>query len=100
MLKCDLDGKKEYADVEIRGNLLEITADITYIISHVYDVIKRENPLSADAFKFFMKKVTNDDSPVWNFNESGSGQEDGIKSIDIHVPKDFTGGFTGYENAE
>ena len=101
MLKCDLDDKKDYAKVEIRGNILEITGDIACVISDVYGTIKSENPSAADMFKYFMKRVMDDDdSPVWNLKEPGSRQEDGIKSIDIHVPKDFTGGFTGYENAE
>ena len=101
MLKCDLDVKKESARVEVRGSFLEITTDVTYIISHVYDAIKRGNPFAADAFKFVMKQAVDcDDSPVWNLNDLVSRQEDGIKSIDIRVPKDFTSGLAGYENAE
>ena len=100
MLKCDLDGKKDYAKLEIRGNILEIITDIACVISHVYGVIKEEKPFEADEFKLLIKRSMDDGSPIWNLNKSGSRQEDGIKSIDIHVPKDFTGGFTGYENAE
>ena len=101
MLKCDLSAKKGTARVEVQVNVLEITTDIIYIISGVYGAIKRENTSAADMFKFIIKRAMgDDDSPIWNLNEPCSGQEDGIKSINIHVPKDFTGGFTGYENAE
>ena len=101
MLKCDLSAKKDTARVEVQGNVLEITADIIYIISDVYGAIKRGNPSAADMFKFMMKRaMDDDDSPIWNLNEPGSRQEDGIKSIDIRVPKDFTSGLAGYENAE
>lgn len=100
MLKCDMDAKKGTARVEVRGSVLEIAADVAYIIQDVYGAIKRRNPLEADMFKFITKQVVDDDSPVWNFNDPGSMQEDGIKSIDIRVPKDFTSGLTGYENAE
>lgn len=101
MLKCDLDAKKGTARVEANGSVLEITADIAYIINDLYGAIKRGNPSAADMFKFFMKQVVyDDDSPIWNLNEPCSMQEDGIKSIDILVPKDFTSGLAGYENAE
>lgn len=87
MLKCDLSGKKGTALVEIHGNVLEITADIIYIISDVYGAIKRENPLEADMFKFIMKRaMDDDDSPIWNLNESGSRQEDGVKGVSVHIP--------------
>lgn len=100
MLKCDLSAKKGTARVEAQGNVLEITADIIYIISDVYGAIKREDPSAADMFKFIMKRVMDDDYPAWNLNEPGSRQEDGIKSIDIRVRKDFTSGLAGYDNAE
>ena len=101
MLKCDLSAKKGTARVKVHGSALEITADITYIISDVYGAIKRENPSTGDMFKFFMRRaMDDDDSPIWNLNEPGSRQEDVIKSIHIQVPKDLTGGLTGYENAE
>ena len=100
MLKCDLDVKKGTALVEARGSVLEITTDVTYIIQDVYGTIKRVNPSAADMFKFIMKETMDDDSPVWNLNKPGSRREDGIKSIDIRVPKDFTSGLAGYENAE
>ena len=101
MLKCDLSAKKSTARVEVQENVLEITADIIYIISDIYGAIKRENPSAVDMFKFIIKRaMDDDDSPIWNLNEPGSRQEDGIKSIDIRVPNDFTSGLAGYENAE
>ena len=101
MLKCDMSAKKGTARVEVYGSVLEITTDIMYVISDVYDAIKRRNPSAADMFKFTMKRaIDDDDSPIWNLNEPGSRQEDGIKSIHIQVPNDLTGGLTGYENAE
>lgn len=101
MLKCDLDVKTGTARVEVYGSVLEITADIIYIISDVYGAIKRGNPSAVDMFKFMIKRaMDDDDSPIWNLNEPGSRQEDGIKSIHIQVPNDLTGGLTGYENAE
>ena len=67
MLKCDMDVKKGTARVEVQGNVLEITADIIYIISDVYGAIKRENPSAVDMFKFIIKRVMDDDdTPIWN----------------------------------
>lgn len=100
MLKCDLDAKKGTARVEVHGNVMDITADIIYTIGDIYGAIQRNNPLVADMFKCFMKRATDDDSPVWDLEEPDSKQEDGIKDITIQVPKDFTGGLMGYEHAE
>lgn len=100
MLKCDLDAKKRHCRVEVHGDVMDITANIMYIIANVYGAIQREDPLSADMFKYFMKQAMDDDSPAWDLKEPDSKQEDGIKSIHIQVPKDFTGGLMGYEHAE
>ena len=100
MLKCDLDAKKDTARVEVNGSVMDITANIMYIIMDVYGAIQRSSPLAADMFKYFMKRAMDDDSPAWDLKEPDSKQEDGIKSIHIQVPKDFTDGLMGYEHAE
>ena len=100
MLKCDLDAKKGTARVEVHGSFMDITADIIYTIGDIYGAFQRDNPLSADMFKYFMKRAMDDDSPAWDLKEPDSKQEDGIKSIHIQVPKDFTDGLMGYEHAE
>ena len=100
MLKCDLDAKKGTARVEVHGHVMDITTDIMYIIMDVYGAIRRDDPLRADMFKYFMKRAMDDDSPAWDLKEPDSKQEDGIKSIHIQFPKDFTDGLMGYEHAE
>ena len=91
MLKCDLDDKKGTARVEVHGHVMDITANIMYIIMDVYGAIQRDNPLAADMFKHFMKRAMDDDSPLWDFKEPDSKQEDGIKDIAIQLPKGFMG---------
>lgn len=91
MLKCDLDDKKGTARVEARGNVMDITADIMYIIRDIYGAISRDDPMTADMFKYFMKRLTDDDSPVWDLEGTDSKQEDGIQSIHIQLPKGFMG---------
>ena len=91
MLKCDLDNKKGTARVEVHGDVMDITANIMYIIMDVYGAIQRDNPLVADMFKYLMKRATNDDSPVWDLKEPDSKQEDGIKDITIQLPRCFMG---------
>ena len=91
MLKCDLDAKKGTARVEVYGHVMDITTDIMYIITDVYGAIRRDEPLSADMFKCFMKLAMDDDSPVWDLKEPDSKQEDGIKDITIQIPKGFMG---------
>ena len=91
MLKCDLDAKKGTARVEVRGGVMEIAAEILYIIGYIYGVIQRGNPSAADMFKYFMKRAMDDDSPAWDLKEPDSKQEDGIKDITIQIPKGFMG---------
>lgn len=91
MLKCDLDAKKGTARVEVHGSIMDITANIMYIIMDVYGAIQRDDPLSADMFKYFMKRAMDDDSPAWDLKEPDSKQEDGIKDITIQLPKGFMG---------
>lgn len=100
MLKCDLDIKKGNSMVEVHGDIMDITANIMYIIRDIYGAISRDNPLMADMFKYFMKRAVTDDSPVWGLEEPDSKQEDGIQSIHIQLPKGFTGGLRGDEHGE
>lgn len=92
MLKCDLDDKKGTAHVKVHGNVMDITADIMYIIQDIYGAISRDDPMTADMFKYFMKRSTDDDSPVWDLDGTDSKQADGIQSIHIQIPNGFAGG--------
>lgn len=100
MLKCNVGTEKCNPTVEVHGNVMDIAVDIMNIIQMIYGVISRDNPMQADMFKYYMKRSTDDDSPVWDLDGTDSKQEDGIQSIHIQLPKGFTGGLMGDEHGE
>lgn len=92
MLKCHLDKDKNIATVEVNGSVLEILADLTYLLNSVYKATQSSGKLVAFTFKdVFQNVFAADESPVWEYR----GQEDGITSVTIQLPKNFSPGADG-----
>lgn len=64
MLKYTRD--EQGLHMEMDGNLLEITAEATYLIRTIYERLDNQDKEAAEAFKEAMKRsIASDDSPVW-----------------------------------
>ena len=64
MLKYNHD--KEDSELEFSGNLLEILAEVTYLIKRVHNALEEKEPKLAEEFKrLLIKTVSDENSPLW-----------------------------------
>lgn len=88
MLKAEIGGEEDR--IEFEGSFIDALFESTYIIRNLYFHFSRINPLLAMSFKSLIKATVCDDaSPVWEPMDVHGG--DGIKSVSIHISKDFHG---------
>jgi hypothetical protein len=64
MLKYERSDDK--CELEMEGNVLEICADVTFMIREVYQGITKDEPEVAKAFRDMVIRVVSDpEGPVW-----------------------------------
>lgn len=72
MLKCTINSNGEQTSISSCGNILDLCADISFVIPELHRAVKRNNPNGAEAFRVaLMSVLTHPDSPVWD----ASGKE-------------------------
>ena len=64
MLKYTHD--KDECNLEFSGNLLDILAEVTYLIKRVHNALEEKEPKLAEEFKrLLIKTVSDENSPLW-----------------------------------
>lgn len=90
MLKCEIKDGESY--IETSGSLVEIMADVTYVLHRCYLGARTVNEEAGEAFRKTVQiLVADDDSPVLE-DEKQQEASDGIKGICIRLPKKFQDG--------
>lgn len=84
MLNVDLDAKKGRAKIAAGGSMLEILADVTFLIRKMH---KSMDPDNAKVFKALMQEcIANEESPVWEDEEKAGNKTDGVTNILFKSP--------------
>lgn len=72
------------ATLEFSGSVLDLTAEISYIIHKTHAAFHNSDPNTASAFrKLLIQLVTDEDAPTWQVEAPSEGET----SIVIHSPK-------------
>lgn len=75
MLKCEIDGNKHEFNLEVCGNVIDLSLEISFIINAVYTRLMKSDADASDAFKeLIVEEITDNDSLMWN---TSSGEEEG-----------------------
>ena len=70
MLKVEID-ENGVNTFEVSGNMMNMIADLDFLITKIYRCIRSDSEMAGDLFKkVFTKTIVNDDSPVWMFYDS------------------------------
>ena len=67
MLKAKVTTHDNTHDVSIKasGSVAELAEDIAKIMNALYTQIRAGDEEDAEKFRFFLSRLTDDDSPVW-----------------------------------
>ena len=87
MLKCHLEKEADKFEIEVKGNTIDILADVTTLINDVYLALQENNPIIGDFFRYYMRAAVNDDSsPMWKVSGTHKAGKDGVKGVSVHIP--------------
>ena len=87
MLKCHLEEETNTCKIEVKGNLIGILADVTFLIRDVYTTFQNNSPLMGDFFRSMLRDVVNDDSsPIWKASGTNKAGEDGVRGVSVQIP--------------
>ena len=90
MLKCHLDYETNTCKIEVKGNLITILTDMTYLIHDIYLECLNNNPRFGAEFQYMLRKEVGDDSsPVWEVSDTYEAEEDGVKSVSVRIPRNL-----------
>lgn len=75
MLKCEIDGNKHKFHMEGRGNVIDLSLEVSYIINAIYTRLMKSDTDVSDTFKeLIVEQITDDDSLMW---DTSFGEEEG-----------------------
>lgn len=101
MLKCDLNEDTNIAKIEVRGNVLEIAEDLTYLFNRLYKAINSDSPIVGAVFKEILQDcVADDNSPVWKLQADQKPGKDGVKKVSFQIPGGIFDNFMGGGHGE
>ena len=87
MLKCHLEEETNTCKIEVKGNLIGILADVTFLIRDVYIAFQNDSPITGDLFRDMLRDVVNDDSsPIWKISGTHKAGKDGVKGVSVQIP--------------
>lgn len=65
MIDAKIDFNAEHIDIQFRGTVPDVCAELGYLIGDVYCRLLEESPLAAAFMRKLMGELVNDESPVW-----------------------------------
>ena len=78
MIDAKVDLNAERIDVQFRGTVPDVCAELGCLIGDVYCRLLDESPVAAAFMRKLMGELVNDESPVWlPDNELGDAKEEG-----------------------
>lgn len=87
MLKCHLEEETNTCKIEVKGNLIGILADVTFLINDVYTLFQNNSPIMGCLFRDILRDAVNDDSsPIWKASGTHKAGKYGVKSVSVHIP--------------
>lgn len=87
MLKCHLEKETNTRKIEVKGNPIEILADVAFLINDIYLAFRENSPIMGDLFRTALLDVVNyDSSPIWKVSGTHKAGKDGVKSVSVHIP--------------
>lgn len=88
MLKCHFDDATNTAGITVKGNLITILADLTYLIRDIYLACQKSNPIMGDAFKNALRMFVDDDSSlIWEESDTDETKKHGGNNVSIRIPR-------------
>ena len=88
MLKCHLEKETGTGKICVKGNPIEILADVTLLINDVYNVFRGKGPIMGDFFRTMLRDAVNDDSsPVWKESDTDEAEKHGVNNVSIRIPR-------------
>lgn len=80
-IKIDKDDVKELA---CSGSMLDLLAEVGFVVHLIYNMIARSSPPAAEAFRNrLVRAMTNPKSPIWEKSEPGC-----LSIVQIDKPKE------------
>lgn len=67
--RWETDGEQELV-LQCTGLVVELAADINYLVGHIYSQIKAMDPLGAEVFRSACRAGLRDGSPTWKIDAS------------------------------
>ena len=90
MLKCHLDDATNTAVITVKGNLITILADLTYLIHDIYLEFRSNDHAAGCVFKHDLQRIIGDNSsPVWEESDTGEAEKHGVNNISIRIPREM-----------
>ena len=87
MLKCHLEKETGTFKIEVKGNTIDIIADVTTIINYVYLALQENNPIMGDFFRYYMREDVNDNSSLmWKVSGTSKAGKDGVRGVSVQIP--------------
>lgn len=87
MLKCHLEKEADKFEIEVKGNTIDILADVTALINDVYLALQENNPIMGCLFRDILRDAVNDDSsPIWKASGTHKAGKDGVKGVSVQIP--------------
>lgn len=69
------------------GNVLDLTAEVGYMVNNLYSTMMNQNPVVGLLFKSMVQDIMSNDSPTWEVQKPQEGET----SIMFEVPKGVFG---------
>ena len=65
MIDAKVDCNTELVDIRFRGNVIDVSAELAYLIRDVYCRLLEQSPLAAAFMRKLMTELVSGESPVW-----------------------------------